>query len=265
MEGRQTRKALLWRRAGAAAIVLVLLASGSLWLIPRKHRPVPPPRPQVLAVLPFVNLSADSQNEYFSDGLSEEIIQSVGLVDGLEVTSRTSSFALKGTRLDIHEIANKLNATVLLEGTVRRAGDHLRVTAKLVRATDGKHIWSSTYDREIRDLFAIQEEIAGSIANALRLKLGAGRSHYTDNLEVDDLYLRGRYALERTPESTRTAPKIALQYFEQATAKDANYARAYAGAADAFVAMEDYFGLAYNEAHKKASAAAEKALELDLN
>src|SRR5215472_4303469 len=264
LEARQTRKALLWRKLALAAIVLVLLATGSLWLFRRKNGSVQaPPGAQVLAVLPFVNLSSNPQNEYFTDGLTEEIIQSVGLVERLEVTSRTSSFALKGTRIDIHEIGNKLNATVLLEGTVRRAGDQLRVTAQLIRATDGRHIWSSTYDREMQNVFAIQEEIAGSIANALRLKLGSGQRHYTDNLEAYDLYLRGRYALERYPDPERSAPRIASQYFAQAIAKDANYALAYTGAADAFVAMHDTYLLPYEEAHAKAKAAAERALELD--
>ena len=264
-EVRQMREALPWRKPASVAIVLVLLALGSVWLVLRKTGPVqPPPGVQVLAVLPFVNLSSDPQNEYFSDGLTEEIIQSVGLVEGLEVTSRTSSFALKGMRLDIHEIAGKLNATVLLEGTVRRAGDQLRVTAQLIRAADAKHIWSGTYDREMRNVFAVQQEIAASIANALRLKLGAGQRHYTDNLEAYDLYLRGRYALERNPDPERSAPRIASQYFEQAIAKDASYALAYAGAADAFVAMHDTYLLPYEEAHAKAKAAAEKALELDL-
>ena len=263
LEAWQKREALLWRRPATVAIILILLAIGSLYLIRRKTSAVQPPAgAQVLTVLPFVNLSSDAQNEYFSDGLTEEIIQSVALVEGLEVTSGTSSFALKGTRLDIHDIANKLNATVLLEGTVRRAGDQLRVTAQLIRAADGKHIWSSTYDREMRNVFAIQEEIAGSIANALRLKLGAGQRH-TDNLEAYDLYLRGRYALERTPAPTRSTSKLALQDFEQAIAKDAEYALAYAGTADAFVAMHDNSLLPYDEAYTKARAAAEKALELD--
>jgi TolB-like protein/DNA-binding winged helix-turn-helix (wHTH) protein len=264
LEAGQAREALLWRRPAFVAVVLVLLAIGSLRLFRRNNGPIqPPPGAPVLAVLPFVNLSSDPQNEYFSDGLTEEIIQSVALVEGLDVTSRTSSFALKGTRLDIHEIAGKLNATVLLEGTVRRAGDQLRVTAQLIRATDGKHIWSSTYDREMRNIFAIQEELAGSIANALRLKLGGGQRHYTDNLEAYDLYLRGRYALERNPDPERSAPRIASQYFARAIAKDANYALAYAGAADAFVAMHDTYLLPYDEAHTKARASAKKALELD--
>jgi TolB-like protein/DNA-binding winged helix-turn-helix (wHTH) protein/Tfp pilus assembly protein PilF len=264
LEAGEAREALLWRRSALVTIFLVLLAIGSPWLFRRKNGPFqPPPGAPVLAVLPFVNLGSDPQNEYFSDGLTEEIIQSVGLVEGLEVTSRTSSFALKGTRLDVHQIASKLSATVLLEGTVRRAGDQLRVTAQLIRATDGKHIWSSTYDREMQNVFAIQQEIAASIANALRLKLGAGQRHYTDNLEAYDLYLRGRYALERNPDPKRSAPGIASEYFEQAIAKDAKYALAYAGAADAFVAMHDTYLLPYEEAHAKAKAAAERALELD--
>jgi TolB-like protein/DNA-binding winged helix-turn-helix (wHTH) protein/Tfp pilus assembly protein PilF len=220
-------------------------------------------RIESIAVLPFVNLSADSENEYFSDGLTEEIIQSLAVVEGLAVTSRTSSFALKGARLDIRDIGGKLNTTLLLEGSVRRLGDQLRISAQLIRAADGQNLWSSTYDRQMRDVFAVQEEIAGSITSALRLKLGAAQRHYTDNLEAYDLYLRGRYALQRNPEPTRTAPKIALQYFEQAIAKDANYALAYAGAADSFGAMGDRILLPHKEANARANAAAEKALELD--
>ncbi len=210
-----------------------------------------------IAVLPFVNLSSDPENEYFSDGLTEEIIQSLSGVEGLEVTSQTSSFALKGAHLDIREIGGKLNATVLLEGSVRKVGDRLKATAQLIRAADGKHLWSNSYDRQMRDIFAIQEEIAGSIANALRLKFGAGQRRYTDNLEAYQLYLQGRYALEHRSVAN------ALHYFEHAIEKDTNYALAYAGAADAFLAMNRDHMLPHGEAHSQARAAADKALQLD--
>ena len=255
--GGTSRSVPRWKWAAAIALPLFFVISGiAFW---RWTRPSGKP---TIAVLPFVNLSVDAQNDYFSDGLTEEIIQSLSVLEGVDVTSRTSSFALKGARLDIRDIGGKLNATVLLEGSVRSQGDQLRVTAQSIRASDGKHIWSSTYDRQLRDVFAIQEEIAGSIASALRLKFGAGQRHYTDNLEVYDLYLRGRYALSRSLEPGGFA-KTALQYFEQAIAKDANYALAYAGAADALLMMDASFLLPHDEAFARAKSAAGKALELD--
>jgi TolB-like protein/DNA-binding winged helix-turn-helix (wHTH) protein/Tfp pilus assembly protein PilF len=265
-------KSLLSARARGAlgAVLTVAVVIGALvgfnigGVRDRFLRKTRPARIESIAVLPFVNLSSEPENEYFSDGLTEEIIQSLAVVEGLAVISRTSSFALKGARLDIRDIGGKLNATLLLEGSVRKLGDQLRITAQLIRAADGQHLWSSTYDRQMQDVFGVQEEIAGSIANALRLKLAAvGQRHYTDNLEAYDLYIRGQHALQRNPEPTRTAPKIALQYFEQAIAKDANYALAYAGVADAFVAMAQRILLPQDEANARAKAAAEKALELD--
>jgi serine/threonine-protein kinase len=231
----------------------------------RKSRPATQHSSYVVAVLPFPNLSTDPGNEYFSDGLTEEIIQSLAGVEGLEVTSRTSAFALKGARLDIREIGAKLNATLLLEGSVRRVDNELRITAQLIRADDGRRLWSNTYDRQTHEVFAIQEEIAESIANALRLRLGAVQRKYTDNLEAYDLYLRGRSALERIPEPGQAGAKNGLRYFEQAIAKDANYAPAYAGTGDALVWMDNFFLLPHKEAYAQAKTAAEKALELDPN
>jgi TolB-like protein/DNA-binding winged helix-turn-helix (wHTH) protein len=259
----QGRNALPWRKVAIATVALVVLAAGSLWLIRRKSRPAPQAASYVVAVLPFANLSTDPENEYFSDGLTEEVIQSLAAIEGLEVTSRTSSFALKGARLDIREIGAKLNATLLLEGSVRRVGNQLRITAQLIRANDGRHLWSNTYDRETHEVFAIQEEIAESIANALRLRLATGQRKYTDNLEAHDLYLRGRYALEQLPEPGQAGAKNGLRYFEQAIVKDANYAPAYAGTGDALVWMDNFFLLPHEQAYAQAKTAAGKALELD--
>jgi TolB-like protein/DNA-binding winged helix-turn-helix (wHTH) protein/Tfp pilus assembly protein PilF len=236
------------------ALAAVVITTWAIWWSSRQLET----RPIRLAVLPFVNLSSNSDNEYFSDGLTEEIIQSLSVIDGLEVTSRTSSFALKGARVDIPEAASRLNVSLLLEGSVRRTGDQLRISAQLISAADGAHVWSSTYERQLRDVFAIQEDIAGAIANTLRLKLGSGPRRYTNNLDAYELYLQGRHALDRAQGGVN-----ALQYFEQAIAKDAGYALAYAGVADAVLAMHMGLALPYEQAHERSKAAAEKALQLD--
>ncbi len=181
------------------------------------------------------------------------------MIEGLAVRSRTSSFALKGKPRNAREVGRQLEAQYILEGSVLRAGQRLRVNTQLVRVRDDFPLWSGRFDREVTDVFAIQEEIANSIANALRLKLGAGPRRYTDNLEAYQLYLRGRYALNHALPSGSEA----LPYFEQAIAKDANYAPAYAGAADALLEMEVFFELPHSEAQTRAKAAAEKAIELD--
>jgi len=240
----------------AATIALPVCLVGTLLLVWRWPRSEGKP---TIAVLPFVNFSPDRGDEYFADGLTEEITQALSVVEGLEVTSRTSAFALRDRRLDAHEMGGRLNATVLLEGSVRKSGDRLRVTAQLIRAADGKHLWSSTYDRELRDVFDIQEQIADSIANALRLKFAAGRERYTQNLEAYQLYLRGRYSLDGRK------PRPARRYFEQAIATDAKYALAYAGLADALLAMNRDLVLPHDEAQPQAKTAAQRALQLDPN
>jgi serine/threonine-protein kinase len=212
---------------------------------------------QTIAVLPFLNLSPEPGNEYFSDGLTEEITQLLSVVNGLEVTSRTSSFAVKGMRLSAREIGQRLNATVLLEGSVRKSGDQLRITAQLIRAADGKYLWSNTYDREMRSVFTIQEQIAASIVNALRLRLGGGQRRYSENVEAYQLYLRGRQAL------TEIQPRLALDDFEKTVAMDSGYALAHSGVADAFLIMEAQHLLPHTDAFPHAEAAAQKALELD--
>src|SRR5678810_53362 len=124
-----------------------------------------------LAVLPFVNMSADPENEYFSDGITEELLNALTKVDGLQITSRTSAFAFKGKNDDIREIAIKLNVDKILEGSVRKAGNRVRITAQLINAADGYHIWSENYDRNLTDIFEVQDEISGIIANKLRENL----------------------------------------------------------------------------------------------
>jgi hypothetical protein len=188
--------------------------------------------------------------------LADQITGLLSLTDGLEVTARTSSFALKGTQLGTREIGARLNATVLVEGSVQKSGDRLKIIVQLIRATDNKHLWSNTYERKMRDVFDTQEEIAASIVNGLRLRLGV-RRRYTDNPEAFELYLRGRHALDQR----RGA--IALQYFDQAAASDRSYAPAYAGIADAILSIQVGHMLPYSEAHHRASAAVERAVQLD--
>lgn len=242
------RRHFQWRWAIA---VLALLIGLAIWWT----RPV---RNVTVAVLPFVNFSPDSENEYFSRGLTEEIVQSLSVINGLDVISSSSSAALKQEGLDAREIGRRLNAAELIQGTVRKQDDLLRITVQLVRASDGKAHWSSTYDRKLRDIFNIQEELAESIADALRIKLGSGPRRYTDNVEAYQFYLRGLDSMERRNNGAR-----AMQYFEKAAALDANYALAYAGVADAALNMDRDHQLSHEDAQSRAKAAAESAVGLD--
>jgi TolB-like protein len=152
-----------------------------------------------IAVLPFVNMSADKENEYFSDGMTEEILNALAGVDGLQVTSRTSSFAFKNQNLDVRTIGKELNVKTVVEGSVRKAGNKVRITAQLINTSDGYHIWSEVYDRDLEDVFAVQDEISSKIANTLRKKLDLkdevrGETQIESrNLEAYELYLKGRF------------------------------------------------------------------------
>ena len=226
------------------------------------------PQIQSLAVLPLENLSRDPEQEYFANGMTEALTTDLGKIGTLRVISRTSAMTLKGTHKTLPEIGRELNADAVVEGAVLFSGNRVRITVQLIQAATDRHLWAGTYERPLQDVFAIQGEVAGSIANALRLELGAAPRRYTDNLEAYQLYLRGRYALDRrTPKGG--SMRNALQYFEQAAAKDSNYALAYAGSADTLLAMDfQQMGpitsrQARDEAYQRAKAAAEKALELD--
>jgi serine/threonine protein kinase/tetratricopeptide (TPR) repeat protein len=222
-----------------------------------------PARIPSLAVLPFANLSADKENEYFSDGLAEDIIDALTQVPGLRVMARTSSFFFRGKEGDVREIGTRLNVENILEGSVRKAGNRIRVTAQLVKASDGYHLWSQRFDREMTDVFAIQDEISQAIAEKLRVRLAGDRplvKRHTENVEAYNLYLRGRHCILRlTPESIAKGK----EYLEQAIVLDPNYALAYAGMA------EYYFRLALlglkdpKEANPKAKLAAMEALSRD--
>ncbi len=217
-----------------------------------------------IAVLPFANMSPDPENEYFSDGITEEIINALTRVEGLRVAARTSSFSFKGKSADIAEVGAKLNVNTVLEGSVRRAGDRLRVTAQLIEVASGYHLWSERFDRKLDDIFAIQDEIAEAIAHKLELTLAGDRSgplvsRPTENLQAYDLYLRGRFHLEQRGEGLRTG----LECFQRALALDPHYAPVHAGLADA-LSLASYYGfLRPHDTMPKAKAAAERALALD--
>ncbi len=224
---------------------------------------------KTIAVLPFVNMSADPENEYFSDGIAEELLNVLVKVEGLEVSSRTSSFAFKGKDTSIPEIADQLGVDHVLEGSVRKAGNTVRITAQLIDVKSDKHLWSDSYDRELADIFAIQEEIATSIVNALKVALGAieqesmaRAQNPTDDIEAYELYLQGRFLWQqRGVDNIRRSIKL----FENAIDRDPTFAKAYSNLAAAHavsisnkaaeLSMEIVIGLT--------EEAAGKATELD--
>ena len=218
-----------------------------------------------VAVLPFVNASPDPDNEYLSDGITDELIDALAKVEGLRVASRTSVFALKGKPQDVRAIGALLGSSEVLEGTVRKAGDRLRITAQLSSADDGRLLWSQRYDRTLDDVFAIQDEIARTIVNTLRATSFATLSEplarrYTDNVEAYGLYLKGRYAWNK-----RTQEGVAegIRLFERAIALDPSYALAYTGLADCYALHVDYRSVPVAEGFERAKVYARRALELD--
>lgn len=218
-----------------------------------------------IAVLPFVNMSSDPEQEYFSDGISEELLNVLTKVEGLKVAARTSSFSFKGQNKPIAEIAEVLGVGHILEGSVRKSGNQIRITAQLIRVSDGFHIWSDTYDRELVNIFAIQDEIAEAIVSELRVRLTGQTkiaSSSTRNAEAYQAYLKGRYFW-----NLRSIADIltAIEHFEEATGLDPEYAEAWAGLADAFVVLPGY-DVDDEKAlprYERARQAAKRALAID--
>jgi serine/threonine-protein kinase len=223
-----------------------------------QRRPLSQNATESIAVLPFANLTSDKENEYFSDGLAEEILNLLTRIPGLKVIARTSSFAFRGKDLDIRKIAGTLGVNNILEGSVRRSGNRLRVSAQLIHATDGTHLWAERYDRDMTDIFAIQDEIGQAISEALQVRL-APRSQ-TINIEAYQNYLKGQYHRARyTPESLAKAK----EYFERALAIDPNYAPAYGGLAAYYYLLAGLAMKPPSEVSALAKSAAERALALD--
>ncbi|HJZ13634.1 MAG TPA: hypothetical protein VJ521_15880, partial [Acidobacteriota bacterium] len=218
-----------------------------------------------IAVLPFIDMSPEKDLEYFCDGIAEELIHALSRLRGLYVTSRTSAFQFKQKALDVRLIGQQLNAATILEGSVRKSGTRLRITAELINTSDGYQIWSERYDREIQDIFLVQENIAGAIVENLKIKLAAGFDQplvkrYTEDLEAYHLYLKGRYFWAKRYEAGLSK---AMDFYLQAIERDPEYAPAYAGIADCYTILGSYGFLHTKTAFDKARAAAEKALELD--
>jgi adenylate cyclase len=256
---RQTKRALI--------VGLLLLAFAlSAIVLRRGHRNSPAGLTAVpeksIAVLPFVDISQAKDQEYFCDGISEEILDALAKVEGLRVVARTSSFLFKGKNADLSEVAQKLNVRNVLEGSLRRDGNRLRISAQLIDTRDGFHLWSETYERELQDVFAMQDEITRAIVNALKIKLAVALpAHKKPNPEAYDLYLKGRYFVNR-----KTEPDIkrAIDYFQQALAKDPNDALAYAGLSDSYLSLIFPLNVAApREAMPKAKEAALHALAID--
>jgi TolB-like protein/Tfp pilus assembly protein PilF len=222
-----------------------------------------------IAVLPFVDMSSARNQEYFADGLTEELLNALAGIDSLRVAARTSSFAFKGKNLPIREVAAQLAVNYVVEGSVRREGDQLRITAQLIKAADGYHVWSETYrDRQLSDVFAIQEEISRAIAAALRIELGLSEgenlvSSGTGSTLAHDHYLKGRYYWNRrTPEDLRRA----AEFMKRAVADDPGYARAWVGLAAALELLPDYDQTLPREEYVgRARAAVARALALEPN
>jgi len=220
---------------------------------------------RTIAVLPFVNASPDPDNEYLSDGITDELINALAKVEGLRVASRTSVFALKGKAQDVRAIGALLEASEVLEGTLRRSGDNLRITAQLTSTEDGRLIWSERYDRRLDDVFAIQDDISRTIVAKLRSTSFADvvtplSDRHTESVEAYGLYLRGRFAWNKR---TFEGVDEGIEYFKQAIAADPSYALAYTGLADSYALHIDYRNVPVHEGFQKAKLYARKAIELD--
>ena len=218
-----------------------------------------------IGVLPFANMSENRDNEYFSDGITEEILNALSRIPTLKVAARTSTFALRGKSLGITEIGQLLNVKTVLEGSVRRMGQRVRISAQLINAHDGYHIWSEQYDREIEDVFAIQDEIARTIVERLKVKLTAAQDEalgkrHTENVQAYELYLRGRHCWHRW--NMKGMLEKAIRHFEHALAKDPDYALAYHGLADSYSLPGLWGFLPSSTVLPKALAAATRAVEL---
>jgi TolB-like protein/DNA-binding winged helix-turn-helix (wHTH) protein/Flp pilus assembly protein TadD len=248
-----------------ALFVLVLLTALAAWKLPVWRRPFPVIRS--LAVLPLESLSNDATQDYFADGMTDRLISDLGQLSALRVISRTSVMAYKRARKPVGQIARELNVDAVVEGTVFRSGDQVRITAQLIEASADQQLWSESYEGEIRDTLALQSKVAKAIADEIRLNLNpreqaALKSREVVKPEAYESYLKGRYFWNKR---TADGLKVALAYFNQAIEEDPTFARAYSGLADTYALLGDwqYAVMPATEALPKAKVAAIKALELD--
>ena len=256
----------LARRAAIGGVAIVAIAALVAVIVPRVragHAEGATHQPRSIAVLPFTNLGDDKEQEYFSAGMTDELLGALSAIKELRIAARSSSYAVKNQASDIRKIGSALNVEAVIEGSVRKVGDHVRVSVELVSVADGFRIWGATYDKQLSDVFAMQEEIAQAIVAALQLQLGDRRAivrRSTEDVAAYEMYLRGRHAVD-----TRTAKSLdaAADWFRQAVDRDPLYARAWAGLADVYILQGLNFYAPPKDAYPKGEAAAAKALALD--
>jgi TolB-like protein/DNA-binding winged helix-turn-helix (wHTH) protein/Tfp pilus assembly protein PilF len=254
---------LAWKISVVA--LLVVIAALAAWKLHSKNGAAPAIRS--LAVLPLESLSNDASQDYFADGMTDELITDVGQIGALRVISRTSVMTYKHARKPLPEIARELNVDAVVEGTVLRSGDRVRISAQLIEAASDKHLWAQSYEGELRDTLALQSKVARAIAEQIQIKLNPQEQAALKNVKAVDpqayeSYLKGRYFWNKR---TADGLKVARAYFDQAIEEDPNYAEAYSGLADTYALLGDwqYAVMTPSEALPKAKAAATKALELD--
>lgn len=260
-QGRRLERVPAWSMV-VGLVALVLLA-GAVWRV----WPKAAERERSIAVLPFVNLSPDGDNDYFSDGLTEEILTGLAGVSQLKVISRTSAMHYKGTEKPLRQIAQELNVAHILEGSVRQDAGRVRISAQLIDARTDEHLWAQNYDSELRDIFGVQEQIARHVVRALEVELGEGEdtvlvTQGTSDPDAYELYRRGRYLWNTR---TREGHDRAIEYYERAIERDSGYADAYAGLADAYLTAYhlNLASMPEAETYSRAKWAAERALALD--
>jgi TolB-like protein/DNA-binding winged helix-turn-helix (wHTH) protein len=265
------RRSLFWRVAGVAALAGILVAALAVYLQSHKARVAGVPGGRsMLAVLPFDNFTGDAAQEYFSDGLTEEMISQLGNIDPahIGVIARTSVMHYKHSQESLSQIGKELGVQYVVEGSVRRDSNRVRVTAQLIRVTDQSHVWARQYDRDLNSLLALQTEIAGEVADEIEFSLTGKRPIYPvppvsqspNTYQAYDSYLKGRYFWNKR---TRQGFQQAIEYFQQAIASDPNYARAYAGLADSYTLLRGYSESPEAESMSQARNAALKAIALD--
>jgi TolB-like protein/DNA-binding winged helix-turn-helix (wHTH) protein/Flp pilus assembly protein TadD len=262
-QGKTVLRSLSWKRSSWA--LLLVLVGVTAWMLRPKNSPSPVIRS--LAVLPLENLSHDPSQDYFADGMTDELITELGQISELRVISRTSAMTYKGAHKSLPQIAGELNVDAVVEGTVLRSGDQVRITAQLIQASADKHLWAQSYEGDVHQTLALQRQVARAIAEEIQIELTSHerdvlKSVKTVNPDAYEAYLKGRFFWNKR---TADGMKEAIHYFNQAIEKDPNYAPAYAGLTDSYALAGDwkYGVLAPKDAYPKAKAAALKAVELD--
>ena len=259
---KSSRRARPWivAGAGAAALLVLLVSLNTGGVRQRLLRVSAARRIQSIAVLPLENLSGDPSQEYFVDGMTDELITQLAQIGGLRVISRTTSMQYKGTRKSVPEIGRELHVDGIVEGTVFRSGEQVRISAQLVDCSTDQHVWAQSYERDVRDILALQKEVAGGVARQIRANLLPGEQPRAVNPQAYEAYLRGRHDLNAATSQADLEDSIAN--FRSALGKDPQFALAYSGLALSYLAQADYY-LAPHEVMPKAEEAARKALELD--